>query len=316
MALTTRNSSNAFSPAPASLSFHTPSHQGRHFQNINTFLSSAASIDTNQNVESSLPSGLIKQVTNPGRGSPICVGDIVTVRYTCTVVEDNTNAPLHNVVPFAKSSSQKFVVGDGLMIDGWELALQSMRGGERSVVRISDPLLSYGVAGVPPIIPENAIVQLDIDVLEVEAGVDLGTIASADPLKPRTPSSIAAAYNTRRENAMLNDADKKKGLEAWIAKFKTFYFFGFFEGETGQKAPWYLRPSITFPIAFAIVGAAFWVAYAGGGIYNRGAQIKDELDEFIVTMNGNSGVDVDTGLIQQVLVMSFFVSTLVSGNGF
>lgn len=256
----------------------------------------------NQNMD--LPPGIIKQVAKVGTGPPIRVGDVATVRYTCTVTGSDENQ-----TPFAKSSAQKFVVGDGLMIDGWEFALQSMRGGERSIVIVTDPKLSYGVAGVPPIVPENAIVEMDMEVLEVEAGVDLGTIASADPLKPRTPASIAAAYNTRRELAMMEDADQKEGLEALIARFKTFYFFGFFEGETGQQAPWYLRPSITFPIAFAVVGLAFWVAYAGGGISERGAQVKDELDEYILSMNNNN---IDTGLINQAVIMTFFLSSLAS----
>lgn len=169
------------------------------------------------------------------------------------------------------------------MIDAWELTLPTMKGGERSVISITDPKFGYGAAGVPPIIPANAVIEMDVEVLNVEAGVDLGTIASADPLKPRTPSSIAAAYNTRRELAAIEDANKKEGLEGWIAKVKTFYFFGFFEGETGQKAPWYLRPSITFPIAFAVVGVTFYIQYALGGISERGAQVKDELDEVILT---------------------------------
>ena len=51
----------------------------------------------------------------------------------------------------------------------------------------------------------------------------------------------------------LEKAEEKEGLEGWIEKAKSFYFFGFFEGETGEQAPWILRPSITFPIAFAVV---------------------------------------------------------------
>ena len=87
-----------------------------------------------------------------------------------------------------------------------------------------------------------------------------------------------------------------------IAKFKTFYFFGFFEGETGEKAPWYLKPSITFPLAFAIVGAAFYIVYTGGGIQERGAQVTDELDEFIVSMSQGDG-----GLINQAVIMAFLL---------
>lgn len=75
-----------------------------------------------------------------------------------------------------------------------------------------------------------------------------------------------------------------EGLEAWIAKVKNYYFFGFFEGETGQQAPWILRPSITFPLAFLIIGAAFYVSYISGAISERGASVTDELDEIILSM--------------------------------
>lgn len=75
----------------------------------------------------------------------------------------------------------------------------------------------------------------------------------------------------------------KEGLEAWLDKVRNFYFFGFFEGETGEKAPWILRPSITFPIAFAIVGAAFYVSVLSGAISERGAASVDELDEIVLS---------------------------------
>jgi hypothetical protein len=76
-----------------------------------------------------------------------------------------------------------------------------------------------------------------------------------------------------------------EGLEAWIFKVKNYYFFGLFEGETGEKAPWFLRPSITFPIAFAVVGATFYISYFSGAIRERGVPVKDELDEIILTMS-------------------------------
>jgi hypothetical protein len=74
-----------------------------------------------------------------------------------------------------------------------------------------------------------------------------------------------------------------------LDKAKDFYFFGFFEGETGERAPWILRPSITFPIAFFVVGAAFYISIASGAISERGASVKDELDEIILTSSILSG---------------------------
>mmetsp|Transcript_13783 Transcript_13783/g.19752 ORF Transcript_13783/g.19752 Transcript_13783/m.19752 type:complete len:185 (+) Transcript_13783:473-1027(+) len=170
------------------------------------------------------------------------------------------------------------------MIDGWELAIKTMKGGERSIVQITDPRYGYGPTGIPPIIPSNAEIQIDVEVLNVEVGTDLGTVASEDPLKPRTPTSIAKAYATRRELKFLEEASSpnKEGLEAFISKLNSFYFFGFFEGETGQVAPWYLRPSITFPLAFFILGVAFYISYSQGAITERGLPVTDELDEIIL----------------------------------
>jgi hypothetical protein len=45
-----------------------------------------------------------------------------------------------------------------------------------------------------------------------------------------------------------------------------------------------LKPSITFPIAFAIVGAAFYVSFKFGAIRERGSQSTDELDDIVLSM--------------------------------
>jgi len=101
----------------------------------------------------------------------------------------------------------------------------------------------------------------------------------------RTPKAIEAAYKARQGQIAIDKANEKEGLEGWIEKAKGFYFFGFFEGETGEQAPWILRPSITFPIAFAVVGLGFWITFAVGGISERGAQKTDELDDIVLSYN-------------------------------
>jgi hypothetical protein len=171
------------------------------------------------------------------------------------------------------------------MIVGWEKALRSMRVGERSIVRITDPQLGYGAQGVVPVVPPNAVLELDLNVLDAQpatTNIDFDTLAMADTT-PRTASEISAAFEARQ--AARGEVVELEGLEYWIAKARNFYFFGLFEGETGERAPWFLRPSITFPLAFLIVGAAFYVSFIGGAISERGAQIKDELDEIILSSN-------------------------------
>lgn len=252
-----------------------------------------------------LAEGLVKTVIQKGNGPPLKFGDIATVKYNCYILNKN-DAP--NTM-FSESNKQKVVVGNGIMIEGWERGLSSMIVGEKSVIRVEDTsLYGYGSEGVPPIIPGDAVLELELEVLDREDAPTMGTAGAAaglmsnrggadvsgffaggsgdfgalDPSKPRTPESIAAAYKERQDAQALIETVPKEGIAGFIEKAKTFYFFGLFEGETGEKPPWFLQPNITFPIVFAIVGLALWVTVLGGGISERGIPVTDELDTIIL----------------------------------
>jgi len=182
------------------------------------------------------------------------------------------------------------------MIPGWDMAIRTMAEGERASILISDPQFGYGDAGVPGFVPSNAQIQIDLTVLDVEENAgfgiaagnggdaDLGAMGMDGPLnRPNTPGAIAAAYEQRMKEKAMDEPEELEGVEYWVAKIKGFYFFGLFEGETGQEAPWYLKPSITFPIAFLVVAAAFAVSVLGGAISERGMPTTDELDEIILS---------------------------------
>ena len=174
------------------------------------------------------------------------------------------------------------------MVPGWDAALRTMSEGERAVVRVVDPSLGFddrarsalsALAGIGERLGE---MEFDIEVRSVQPAsraadifdMDFDAMALADTT-PKTAQEIAEAYQVR----MANKAPEKEGLEGWIDTVQNWYFFGFFEGETGEEAPWYLRPSITFPLAFAVVGAAFYASLLSGAISEKGAQSIDELDE-------------------------------------
>ena len=72
-----------------------------------------------------------------------------------------------------------------------------------------------------------------------------------------------------------------------VKKLQDSYFFGFFESldepseadkldkqKADLKTPWFLKPYLTFPIAFAVVGAAFAFVIMNGGIYQRGFETE------------------------------------------
>lgn len=240
-----------------------------------------------------LQEGLTKTILKPGRGPALKLGDVATVSYNCYLADTKQT--------FSKSPKQKVIVGGGTMIDGWEQGLMSMVVGEKAILTMT-PEYGYGAEGVGNIVPPNSVLGIELQVLEAEEQAQLGSagvVASVsgitgsgewgnlDPMKPRTPQAIDAAYKAKQRQLALEKADEKEGIAGFLDKLTSgrFYFFGLFEGETGQQAPWYLRPSITFPIAFAVVGLGFYATFALGGISERGSQIKDELDDVILSFN-------------------------------
>ena len=247
-----------------------------------------------------------------GTGRAIRPGDAIVVKYSCTVVpsssasndDDNNNNDIMPL-PFARSDRQRIIALDGTMIRGWDMALRTMKEGERATISITDPIYAYGIEGVPPFVPSNSRISIDLEIINIDEDVMGGggggsmrmqqSSGNADiaglegmldgPInRPRTPAAIAAAYDRRmKDKAMAGLPEEREGIDGFIDWIRGSYFFGLFEGETGQVAPWYLTPSITFPIAFAVVGLAFWVSLAGGAISERGMPTTDELDEIIVS---------------------------------
>jgi peptidylprolyl isomerase len=69
------------------------------------------------------------------------------------------------------------------MVAAWDKAIRTMTVGERSIVRVTDPNLGYGSAGVPPLIPPNARLEFDVEILDAQpamTNIDFDSIATAD----------------------------------------------------------------------------------------------------------------------------------------
>jgi hypothetical protein len=186
-------------------------------------------------VAKTLPDGVTKTVTVQGTGREIRLGDMIIAKYVCKA---------EGVEPaFARADRQRFVAGDGTMVPAWDMALRTMKEGERATVQVTDPKYGYGDAGVPPFVPPNAKLEFDIEVINIEdnggmmAGDSSELIAMDGPIsRPRTPGAIAAAYEQKMREKALNAPEEKEGIAWAIDKVKNSYFFGLFEGETGQEA--------------------------------------------------------------------------------
>ncbi|HXK33865.1 MAG TPA: FKBP-type peptidyl-prolyl cis-trans isomerase [Dehalococcoidia bacterium] len=100
-----------------------------------------------------------------GDGDTVEAGDRVAVAYTGWLTTGGT--------PFDTSRQpgrQPFVVLVGTdtqdVIPGWDIGLEGMReGGKRRL--IIPPELAYGPAGRPPVIPPNATLIFDVEVVQI-----------------------------------------------------------------------------------------------------------------------------------------------------
>jgi FKBP-type peptidyl-prolyl cis-trans isomerase len=96
-----------------------------------------------------------------GSGSEAHIGDTVRVHYTGSL-QDGT------VFDSSKSAGKplEFRIGGGQVIRGFDRGVTGMRvGGTRKVV--IPPELGYGKRGSPPIIPPNATLTFELELVEI-----------------------------------------------------------------------------------------------------------------------------------------------------
>ncbi|MET0288799.1 MAG: FKBP-type peptidyl-prolyl cis-trans isomerase [Pseudoxanthomonas sp.] len=109
------------------------------------------------------PSGLQYEDTVVGTGAEAQPGRNVTVHYTGWLYE--------NGVQGAKFDSSKdrdepfiFPLGGGMVIKGWDEGVQGMKeGGQRTLIIPSN--LGYGARGAGGVIPPNATLKFDVELL-------------------------------------------------------------------------------------------------------------------------------------------------------
>ena len=103
-----------------------------------------------------------------GTGQEAMNGDRLTVHYTGWLYD--ANAPDNKGTQFDSSVSRGepfvFVLGARQVIQGWDRGILGMRVGGRRVIVIP-PELGYGEAGSPPVIPSNATLLFEVELLSI-----------------------------------------------------------------------------------------------------------------------------------------------------
>jgi peptidylprolyl isomerase len=129
-----------------------------------TMSSDDASAQTAKPVTTS--SGLQMIDTKPGTGASPKQGQTAVVHYT-GYLNDNGNKGKKFDSSVDRGQPFEFPVGAGRVIKGWDEGVASMKiGGKRTL--IVPPQLGYGAAGAGGVIPPNATLIFDVELLGVK----------------------------------------------------------------------------------------------------------------------------------------------------
>ncbi len=121
----------------------------------------ARELDIDMAAMTRLESGLALQDLVIGDGREALAGSSVTVHYAGWLADGTKFESSRE-----RGETLSFVVGKGEVIAGWEEGVVGMRaGGKRKLVL--PPGLAYGRFGAPPVIPPNATLVFEIELLAV-----------------------------------------------------------------------------------------------------------------------------------------------------
>jgi len=158
-----------------------------------------------------LPSGLkVEYISKPDDCSQLVKnGDMLEMHYTGTLEDGKKfDSSRDRAEPF------KFQIGVGQVIKGWEEGVQGMCPGEQRRL-IVPPELGYGEQGAGDIIPGNAVLLFDVELISIEEGptpVNVFKQIDADGDKALTREEIAGYLKQQVET--MQAAGGEQGEEA------------------------------------------------------------------------------------------------------
>ncbi|ABM31978.1 FKBP-type peptidyl-prolyl cis-trans isomerase [Paracidovorax citrulli] len=111
------------------------------------------------------PSGLQYEDTTVGEGAEATSGQPVRVHYTGWLYNDGQQGAKFDSSR-DRNAPFEFHLGAGMVIKGWDEGVQGMKiGGQRTL--IIPAALGYGARGAGGVIPPNATLKFDVELLGV-----------------------------------------------------------------------------------------------------------------------------------------------------
>mmetsp|Transcript_44800 Transcript_44800/g.117510 ORF Transcript_44800/g.117510 Transcript_44800/m.117510 type:complete len:133 (+) Transcript_44800:49-447(+) len=120
--------------------------------------------------------GVARTIQIQGTGRTPNEGEEVIVHYVGTLAADTQFLKVGH--KFDSSRDRKkplhFIIGVGTVIRGWDEGILQMRIGEIATLRVSSDY-GYGEKGMPPVIPPNAELSFEVELLGAGADRAKGT---------------------------------------------------------------------------------------------------------------------------------------------
>ena len=131
-----------------------------------TCVTTACSEQASSTMEKNKVTELIKTDVKLGEGEEAIAGHHVSVQYTGWLYDES--APNHKGKKFDSSRDRdepfEFPLGAGHVIKGWDVGVAGMKvGGQRTL--IIPPEMGYGQRGAGGVIPPNATLVFDVELL-------------------------------------------------------------------------------------------------------------------------------------------------------
>lgn len=161
-------------------------------------------------------SGLQYKEIEPGDGPAPEPGDVVTINYRATL-EDGTE--IDNTYEGGEPAT--FVLGQGIVIAGWDEGVALMHEGEKAEL-VVPPELAFGEnSGAGGLVPPNSTLIFEVELVSVQAGA---------PDKPTTVKE--ADYVTTESGLKYHDFVVGEGASPETGQTVTVHYTGWLEDGT------------------------------------------------------------------------------------
>lgn len=179
-------------------------------------------------------SGLKYVVVQEGTGETPKPGDLVKVHYTGTL-QDGTKFDSS----IERGEPIEFVLGRGQVIPGWDEGIGLMKVGGKAKL-IIPPDLAYGESGAGGVIPPNATLNFDVELVAAEPG---------PPPPPEAPTKVEEAdFTTTDSGLKYYDFEEGSGPSPETGQVTTVHYTGWLEDGTMFDSSLMRGQPFSFPV--------------------------------------------------------------------